>query len=189
MNTLSKIIYKKYILANFIFYRYLFGINYACHKLKFAHHSVIPDILKFLGAEIGDQLVCKEGLIIDNPQKDLSNLRIGKNVHIGKNVLLDLSNSIILEEEVILSTGVIILTHSDCGDRMMSNFQTAKSDPVVIGKGSWLTARVTILNGVHIGTCCLIASGSVITKHTSDYTVVGGIPGVVIKQLTPKGQP
>lgn len=48
-------------------------------------------------------------------------------------------------------------------------------DYVVIG------TRVTILPGVRVGEGAVIASGAVVTKDVSPYTVVGGVPAVFIK--------
>lgn len=54
---------------------------------------------------------------------------------------------------------------------------------IIIGKGSWIGARCTILPGVRIGEGCVIAAGSIVNKDVPDNTVYGGIPAKLIKQL------
>lgn len=52
--------------------------------------------------------------------------------------------------------------------------------PVVIGKNVWVGDKVTILSGVTIGDCAVIAANSVVTKDVPAYSVVGGIPAKVL---------
>ncbi len=52
--------------------------------------------------------------------------------------------------------------------------------PVRIGKGSWLGANVNVLAGVTIGSGCLIAAGSVVTKDIPDNSIAAGAPAKVI---------
>lgn len=58
------------------------------------------------------------------------------------------------------------------------------SAPVVIGAGCWIGAGVTILPGVEIGDCSVIAAGSVVTKSIPPFSIAAGIPAKVIKQNT-----
>jgi len=53
--------------------------------------------------------------------------------------------------------------------------------PVVIEDYAVIGSRVTILPGVHIGKGAVIASGAVVTKNVSSFTVVGGVPAVFIR--------
>lgn len=53
--------------------------------------------------------------------------------------------------------------------------------PVHIMDDVWIGSRVIILPGVTIGKGCIIAAGSVVTKSIPDYSIVGGVPGKVIK--------
>ena len=44
----------------------------------------------------------------------------------------------------------------------------------------WIASRVTILAGVRIGNCAILASGSIITKDVPDFSIVAGNPARVI---------
>lgn len=45
----------------------------------------------------------------------------------------------------------------------------------------YIGTQSIILPGVHIGNCCIIAAGAVVTKDVPDNSVVGGVPAHVIK--------
>lgn len=55
-------------------------------------------------------------------------------------------------------------------------------NPVVIGNDVWVGSNAVILQGVNIGDGSIIASGAVVTKNVSPYTIVGGIPAKKIKK-------
>jgi acetyltransferase-like isoleucine patch superfamily enzyme len=61
--------------------------------------------------------------------------------------------------------------------------------PVIIGDDVWLAARVTVLKGVTIGQGAVVAAGAVVTKDVPAYTLVGGVPAKVIRQLEPRQTP
>ena len=54
---------------------------------------------------------------------------------------------------------------------------------IVVGQGSWIGARCTILPGVTIGEGCIIAAGSVVTTDIPQNTLYGGVPAKFIKNL------
>lgn len=52
----------------------------------------------------------------------------------------------------------------------------------MFGSGS----GATIMSGVHIGQGCIVAAGSLVTKDTPPYSIVGGVPAKVIGTRFPK---
>ncbi|MEE1084340.1 MAG: DapH/DapD/GlmU-related protein [Paludibacteraceae bacterium] len=54
---------------------------------------------------------------------------------------------------------------------------------IIIGDGTWIGARSTILSGVSVGKGCIIAAGSIVNKDVPDNTMVGGVPAKIIKRL------
>lgn len=52
---------------------------------------------------------------------------------------------------------------------------------IVIGDNCWIGAKATILDGVHIGSGCVVAAGAVVTKDFPDNVVIGGVPARIIK--------
>lgn len=57
--------------------------------------------------------------------------------------------------------------------------------PVEIGNNVWIGERACILSGVTIGEGCIIAANAVVTHDIPPYSVAGGVPAKVIKQITP----
>lgn len=54
--------------------------------------------------------------------------------------------------------------------------------PVVIEDDVWVGTRATILKGVTIGRGSIIAAGSVVTKSCKPYSIIGGVPAVILKE-------
>ena len=52
---------------------------------------------------------------------------------------------------------------------------------VIIECDAWVGSRVVLLSGVTIGRSCTVAAGSVVTKSTPPYSIVGGVPAKFIK--------
>lgn len=60
---------------------------------------------------------------------------------------------------------------------------SAKSGDVIIDDGVWIGANAMILKGVHIGKGSVIAAGSVVTKDVPEFTVFGGNPAKLIREI------
>ena len=58
-------------------------------------------------------------------------------------------------------------------------------DSIVIGEGSWLCSNVTITPGVKVGRANLICAGAVVTRSTSDYAIIAGIPARQVGHIDP----
>ena len=55
---------------------------------------------------------------------------------------------------------------------------------IVIGDNVWIGDKAAILSGVHIGNNVIIAANAVVTKDVPDNCVVGGVPAVIIKNIS-----
>ena len=56
---------------------------------------------------------------------------------------------------------------------------------IVIGRGSWLAAGVTVTAGVKIGRANLICASAVVTKSTEDYAIMAGVPARQVGRIDP----
>ena len=54
---------------------------------------------------------------------------------------------------------------------------------VIVGDNVWIGDKVTILSGVTIGDGAVIASNAVVSKDVPAFSVVGGVPAKIIKQV------
>lgn len=55
-----------------------------------------------------------------------------------------------------------------------------KERDVVVEEGAWVGANVTLLSGVTIGRCAVVAAGSVVKTKVPPYAVVSGNPAKII---------
>ena len=169
----------------------LFGIEYVSSEISRCSKRYIASLLKRYGASVGNSVNFKENIQIDNASGDedatgdFSNLNIGEKCYIGKGVFFDLPDKIIIEDECAISAGVKFITHEDCGNRIMSKWYPRQRKKIVVGYGSWIGVNAIILNGVVLGKCCVVATGTVVTNSFPDYSVVAGIPAKVVKTLRP----
>ena len=59
--------------------------------------------------------------------------------------------------------------------------------PVIIEKNVWIGDKVTILPGVTVGQGAVIAANSVVSKDVPAFSVVGGIPAKLLKNISNEG--
>lgn len=58
--------------------------------------------------------------------------------------------------------------------------------PITIGDNCWFASNVTVCAGVKIGSGCVIGAGSVVVKDVPDNSLVVGVPGKVVREITEK---
>ncbi|MFV0193607.1 acyltransferase [Empedobacter falsenii] len=133
-----------------------------------------------IGHEIGNNTrICSSARILG-----AGKLIVGNNVWIGPEVLIACSSKIIIEDNVDIAPRVYIGTGThNIGDIKGRMAGTGLNKNIIIGKGTWLCANVSIMPGVVIGKMNIINAGSVVTKATENNMLLAGIPAKVIKNL------
>ncbi len=112
----------------------------------------------------------------------------GKNIRIGKNVFINAcccfqdQGGITIGDGALIGHRVVLATLNH--GLSASDRATTYPAPIVIGKGVWIGAGATVLQGVTIGDNAVIAAGAVVTKDVPSNTVVGGIPAKIIKKIS-----
>jgi acetyltransferase-like isoleucine patch superfamily enzyme len=143
-------------------------------------------------------------------ERETGCVTVGNNTFIG-------SSHIICAERIEIGTGVLISwgctivdhdSHSlDWWERMedikrwreglvistssaaaLKNWQSVSMSPIRIGDKAWLGLNVLVLKGVTIGDGSVVAAGSVVTRDVPEWTLVGGNPARVIREL-PRERP
>jgi acetyltransferase-like isoleucine patch superfamily enzyme len=145
--------------------------------------------------EIGDRCLIQGVLVTEAPR---SVIRIGNNVFVGSATQVVAVESIIIEDDVLISYTCLLndsdshslklsLRRSDLQDFLngQRHWERAETKPIRICKGAWIGARVIVTKGVTIGEGAICGMGSVVTRDVPPYTIVGGNPARVIRQLSP----
>ncbi len=110
-------------------------------------------------------------------------------VIIGDNTRIGLHSTVIgpveIGDNVNLAQGIVVtaLNHNftDCTKRI--DEQGVSTAKVTIGNDVWIGANATVLPGVTIGNHCVVAAGAVVTKDVPSYSLVGGMPAKILKNL------
>ena len=92
-----------------------------------------------------------------------------------------------IDDYARLAPGVIIMTHELAGYHLSPYFgYRAKNSEVKIGKGAVIYSGAIILPGVTVGEGAVVAAGAIVTKDVPPYTIGGGTPAKVLKNLRTK---
>jgi acetyltransferase-like isoleucine patch superfamily enzyme len=137
-------------------------------------------LYRWAGIEVGKQVkICSSAFIIG-----AGKLIIGDFTWLGHQVVIISTSKIEIGRHVDIAPKVCITTGSHEidieGERIAGR---GTSNSVVIGMGSWLGASCTILPGSSIGEKSIVAAGALVNGNVADYTIVGGVPAKIIKQL------
>ncbi|MEP6984953.1 MAG: acyltransferase [Chloroflexota bacterium] len=143
-------------------------------------------ILRAYGTQIGTEIDFHGRLQLNGTYHMAGKLIIGNRCHIGPGVTLDLVDSIVLEDQSTVALNAQILTHHDVGySPLRLKAYPLQVAGVHVEEGAFIGAGATILAGVRIGRCSVVAAGAVVTEDVPPYTVVAGIPARTVRQLDP----
>ena len=156
--------------------------------LMFMPTRVISPTLRAYGATIGERVRFRSPLVVHNSEvyagRYYEKLSVGNDCYFGRELFLDLQDRITIEDQVTISHRVMILTHTDAGNSPLKDEHLPTSQaPVIIRRGAYIGANVTILQGVEIGELSIVAAGAVVIQAVPPATIVGGVPARVIKQV------
>ncbi|WP_277858454.1 acyltransferase [Latilactobacillus curvatus] len=111
-----------------------------------------------------------------------SGLIAGDNVGISANSFISVRGDVIIGNDVII--GPYFSLHSE--NHIFSDttkkirLQGTERKGVTIGNDIWIGAKVTVLDGVKIGSGSVIAAGAVVVKDVPENCIVAGVPAKVI---------
>jgi len=141
-------------------------------------------LLRRFGAHVGHGSSLHAPLILHNALGSFGHLRVGEWCHVGKDVFFDLRQPIDVEDRVTISMRATVLTHLDVGHSPLgAGSLAAREAPVRIRRGAYLGAGCTLLHGVTVGECAVVAAGAVVVRDVPAYSVVAGVPARVVKTL------
>lgn len=107
----------------------------------------------------------------------------GNNVGIGEFAYLGGAGGLTIGDDCIV--GQYLSCHPEnhnCNDlTQLIRHQGVSRKGIMIGANCWIGSKVTILDGVNIGSGCVIAAGSVVTKSFPENSIIGGVPAKLLK--------
>jgi acetyltransferase-like isoleucine patch superfamily enzyme len=108
-------------------------------------------------------------------------LIIGNNTFVNTGTILSASNRIVIGNNVQIANQVILMDGDFHGVEDREVMKTAGE--IIVEDDVWIATRAMVLKGVRIGKGSTVAAGSVVTKDVPPYTLVGGVPAKIIRNL------
>lgn len=145
--------------------------------------------------QVGDYTRIERGCILTawdktpDGEKHSPTIKIGKECSFGEYNHITSTNNIQIGDNVLTGRWVTITDNSHGDTTYESLLQSPimrpviSKGPIVIGDNVWIGDKATILPGVTIGDGAVIAANAVVTKDVPAYSVVGGNPATIIKQV------
>jgi acetyltransferase-like isoleucine patch superfamily enzyme len=162
------------------------------------YHKISLGKSAYFGDYVRINALCKESIIIGNNFSLHRNsiidctgvlgnlgegLVIGNNVGISFNCVIQVRGKITIGNNVIIGPNVSLIAENHLYSDLHKpiNEQSVSRVGIIIGDGVWIGAGATILDGVTLGVGSIIAAGAIINKDVSPFSIVGGVPGKVLK--------
>ncbi len=108
-------------------------------------------------------------------------VRIGDRVFCNDGVYIN--HHVTIEDEVSIGQFTRLITGGHELGPGSHRAGATTAEPIVIGRGAWLGASVTILPGVTVGAGCVIASGAVVIRDCEPNGLYAGVPAVRKRDL------
>lgn len=132
----------------------------------------------------GRDVLVAPGAIIRVPDKE----KIGRNIFIG--LYSYINGPVTIEDDCLIGPHCALTAGHHKFDPATQSFSARTNadydNSIVIGRGSWLAAGVTVTAGVKIGRANLICANAVVTKDTPDYAIMAGVPAVQKGEISPE---
>jgi len=182
LHSLSTLYYR---LKGVAFYRFLFK--------EFGKGSYIRRPMLILNPRyisMGDRVSIRDGVrleIVRSNGSRIPELKIGNDTNMEQNVHIVCHSRIHIGNKVSITghCSIVDVTHpfTDVHDLKKIGDRIEDEDSFVeIGDGTFIGFGSVILPNVRIGRCVVVGANSVVTHDVPDYSVVGGIPAIILKQ-------
>ena len=135
------------------------------------YNALVKELFR---GRIGEGSMVRQGVHIIMGDR----VQIGDRVSIMYNFVCMSRGGVVIEDDVSIAANTQILTNNH--DEQEHRILLCK--PVVIRRGAWIGAGVTILPGVTVGEHAIVGAGAVVTHDVPPNTIVVGNPARVLRR-------
>jgi len=118
----------------------------------------------------------------------LCGYRIGKDVYIGEDLIIIDEPSdrgmVSIGDRVAISPRVTLVVSSRPNFSRIAPYVPVKHGPIIIENDVWLGTGVVVLPNITIGEGAVVGANSVVTRDVRPYTIVGGSPARLIREVS-----
>lgn len=160
--------------------------HYACQRKLQVYNQVDRDDFDTMRRLAKDLLGKGENALIKPPFF----CDFGKNIFAGDNLFINYNCTILDSGPVTIghdcrfapNVAVYTAGHPIHPSTRATDFEYGKE--VTIGDYTWIGGSSVICPGVHIGACCVIGAGSVVTHDIPAWSIAVGNPCRVVRKIT-----
>jgi acetyltransferase-like isoleucine patch superfamily enzyme len=149
----------------------------------FALTRIRVRVLRLGGVAVGPGTTVWGKISIAGAREAASNVVIGAECGINGGCVFDAAAPITIGDGVAMGHEVMIVTSGHRPGPPGRRAAQVYAEPVVIGRGAWLGARVVVLPGVEIGEGAVVAAGAVVNRNVEPHTLVAGVPARKVRDL------
>lgn len=137
---------------------------------------------KLAGLKIGKGVTIAYGVQIGGR---LENIFLKENVEIAQGVYLNAYDKIFIGKNTAIAPFVRIITNQNprLEVNKLNRFYKPFTKPVIIEDNVYIGTGAIILPGVTVHEMSVVGAGAVVTKDVQAFTVVAGVPAIVVKYL------
>ena len=151
-----------------------------CQRVLVGRYALLSNI------EVGEGSHIEYGVVVTGYGG--GRIVVGKECYIGIRNVLDWSDNIVIGDYVHIagpSTG--LWTHSSvhqaASGHALNDKTRRETRPIRIGECVYIGGNCTIYPGITIGHHSIVAPNSAVAKDVAPYTMVGGVPAMVIRDI------
>ncbi|NYJ05875.1 acyltransferase [Petropleomorpha daqingensis] len=138
-----------------------------------------PPLLRLAGIPVGAGTRIEHSVFFKGGR-----VRIGEGCYLNSATIVDPgSASVEIGDGVAIGAGAVIAAATHDLGPSANRAAANRSEPVVIGTGAWLGARVVVLPGVTIGRGAVIGAGAVVTRDCAPDASYAGVPARLLREL------